>query len=148
MNRKAALAAYFDSSVLAKTYVREAGSDKGRQLVRSRLVITSSIAGVELSSAFRRNLASGSIDESAHSVITKRFNQHRQKFRFVEVTADVLEKAEQYVAGYDVRALDSIHLASAMAMRQRFPRSLPFVTSDARQRDVARQLGLEVIWVD
>src|SRR5688572_25051940 len=116
MNKKAAPVAYFDSSVLAKTYIRESGSDKGRQLVRTRPVMTSSIAGVELCSAFRRNLTACALDERAHAAITKRFSQHRQKFRLVELTVTVLEKAERYVAEFDVRAFDAIHLASAMIM--------------------------------
>jgi uncharacterized protein len=148
MSESAASAAYFDSSVLAKTYIRESGSDKGRQLVRTRLVLTSSIASVELFSAFRRNLASGLIDRRAHSTIVKRFNQHRQKFRVVELTAAVLENAERYVTDFHVRALDAMHLASAMAVRDRFPKGLPFITADARQRAVAQELGLQVMWVD
>ena len=148
MNKKAAPVAYFDSSVLAKTYIRESGSDKGRQLVRTMQVITSSIANVELSSAFRRNLTSGSIDEKAYSAIAKRFSEHRQKFRLVELTEHVLERAEGYVKNFDVRALDALHLASATVMSDQFPKSLPFITSDSRQRDVARQIGLKVIWVD
>ena len=148
MNKKAASAAYFDSSVLAKNYVREVGSDKARQLVRMHLVLTSSIAGVELTSAFRRNLTSGSIDERSHAAIAKRFSQHRLKFRLVEMTESVLEKAERYVADFDVRAPDAIHLASATILLDRFPKGLPFITSDSRQRDVAEQLGLEVLWVE
>ena len=140
-------AAYFDSSVLAKTYVRESGSDKGRQLVRTRLVITSAIAGVELSSAFRRNLTSGRIDERTHSAIVKKFTQHRQRFRIMELTGTVLETAERYVTDFDVRALDAIHLASAMVVNDRLPKGLPFITSDSRQRDVGEKLGLRVIWV-
>jgi predicted nucleic acid-binding protein len=147
MNEKA-VGAYFDSSVLAKTYVKESGSDRSRQLVRSRSVMTSSIAGVEVSSAFRRKLASGSIDEKFHTAIMKRFAQNRRKFRFVEMTSTVLARAEQYVTDFDVRALDAIHLASAMVVRDRFARNLPFITADSRQRDVAEQLGLEVIWIE
>ncbi len=148
INEKAPSAAYFDSSVLAKNYVREAGSDKARRLVRTHLVMTSSIAGVELTSAFRRNLTSGAIDERSHAALAKRFSQHRLKFRLVELAESVLEKAERYVADFDVRALDAIHLASATVLLDRFPRGLPFITSDSRQRDVAQLLGLEVLWVE
>jgi uncharacterized protein len=147
MSERNTPAAYFDSSVLAKTYVREDGSDKGRQLVRTRLVITSSIAGVELSSAFRRNLTSGRIDARTHTAIMKKFTQHRQKFRIMELSGSVLEAAERYVADFDVRALDAIHLASAMVLNDRLPKRLPFITSDSRQRDVGERLGLRVIWV-
>ena len=140
--------AYFDTSVLAKTYVKEPGSDRARQLVRTRQVITSSIAGLELISAFRRNLGTGSIAEKAHSAIVRRFQQDREKLRIVELSAAVLQDAEKVVADFDVRSLDAVHIASAMISRGRFPKELPFITADARQREVAAQLGLKVIWVE
>lgn len=140
--------AYFDSSVLVKIYVRENGSATARRLVRSRQVITSSITGLELVSAFRRNVTAGSIDEKSHSAIIKRFQQHREKWRCVELTPAGLENAEKYVSDFDVRALDAIHIASAMISRGRFPKDLPFITADSRQREVAVDLGLDVIWVE
>jgi len=142
-----ALPAYFDSSVLAKIYVREIGSTTARRLVRSRQVITSSIAGLELMSAFRRNLTSGSIDEKSYSTIVERFQQHRNKWRCVELMPAALEAAEEYVSRFDIRAPDAIHVACATISRGRFPRDLSFITADARQRAVAAILGLDVIWV-
>jgi len=141
------LPAYFDSSVLVKMYVRERGSVAARRLVRSKQVITSSIAGLELMSAFRRNLTSGSIDKKSYSAIVGRFQQHRDKWRYVELTPAALEAAEEYVSRFDVRALDAIHVACATICRGRFPRDLSFITADARQRSVAVDLGLDVIWV-
>ena len=141
------LPAYVDSSVLVKTYVWETGSDKARRLIRTRQVITSSIAGVELLSAFRRNLTARSIDQKVYSAIVGRLSQHREKMRFVELTSNVLENAERYVSDFDIRALDAIHIASAIVSRARFPKELPFVTADSRQRDVAVKLGLKVIWI-
>ena len=99
-------------------------------------------------SAFRRNLTSSSIDEKAHSAIVKRFQQHREKWRYVELTSTSLEDAEKYVSDFDVRALDAIHIASAMISGRRFPKGLPFITADSRQREVAVHLGLDVISVE
>jgi len=73
--------------------------------------------------------------------------QHREKLRYVEITPTVLEKAERYVSEFDIRALDAIHVASATVSRERFPKDLPFVTADSRQRAVGEQLGLQIIWV-
>jgi hypothetical protein len=65
----------------------------------------------------------------------------------VELTPAALEAAEAYVSQFDIRALDAIHVASATISRGRFPRDLSFVTADSRQRSVAADLGLKVIWV-
>lgn len=141
------LPAYFDSSVLVKLYVRESGSAMARRLVRSRQVITSSIASLELMSAFRRNFGSGTIDEKSYSTVVERFQQHREKWRYVELTPAALEAAEEYVSRFEVRALDAIHVACATISRGRFPRDLSFITADSRQHAVAANLGLDVIWV-
>jgi uncharacterized protein len=140
--------AYFDTSVLLKTYVRENGSATAIRLIRLRQVFTSSITRLELVSALRRNLTAGLIDRKAYSAILKRIQQHIQKWRFVEVTPLGLEYAEKYVSDFDVRALDAVHISSAVIISQRFPRQLSFITSDSRQREVATHLGLDVLWVE
>ena len=140
--------AYFDTSVIVKNYLREPGSQRARQLLRTRQVITSAIIGLESMSAFRRTLASGSIDENAYATIVTQFHKHREKFKPVEVTAEILETAETYVSDFNVRALDAIHLASAAMIDRRFPKRLPFVTADFAQRDAALRLGMEIVWVE
>jgi predicted nucleic acid-binding protein len=128
-------------------HIREAGSATARRLIRSMQVITSSIAGLELMSVFRRNFTAGSLDEKSYSVVIGQFKQHRDKWRYVELTPAALESAEAYVSQFDIPALDAIHVASATISRGRFPRDLSFVTADSRQRSVAADLGLKVIWV-
>jgi predicted nucleic acid-binding protein len=140
--------AYFDTSVIVKNYLKETGSQRARQLFRTRQVITSAIAGLESISAFKRTLASGAIDEKAYTAVVRQFQKHREKFKRVELTAEILETAEKYIVGFNVRALDAIHLASAVRIDPRFPKRLPFVTADSVQRNAALQLGLEVVWID
>ena len=140
--------AYFDTSVIVKNYIREAGSDRARQLLRSHRVVTSAIAAIETISAFRRNLASKAIDEAGYSVISKRFQKDRAKLAVLELSDNILASAEQYVDNYNVRALDAIHLATAMVMGVRFPKQLPFITSDSNQRAAGLQLGLKIVWVE
>src|SRR5438132_952142 len=94
--------AYFDTSVIVKNYLRETGSERARQLLRTRQVITSAIAGLESISAFKRTLASGAIDEKAHAAVVKQFQKHRDRFKCVELTAEILETAEKYVADFNV----------------------------------------------
>ena len=140
--------AYFDTSVLVKKYIREAGSHRARQFVLSRQIITSAVSGLECISAFRRNHASGSIDEKAYAAIVKQFQRDRNKLELVAVTPDILTSAEKYVSEFNVRALDAIHLASATVLDQRLPNRLEFVTADSVQRNAALRLNLRVIWVE
>ena len=140
--------AYFDTSVIVKNYIREAGSDRARQLLRTHRAVTSAIAALESISAFRRNLASNVIDDAGYSAILNRFETDRRKLDVLELTDSILTSAEQYVSNYNVRALDAIHLATAMMTGVRFPKQLSFVTSDSIQRDAALQLGLKIVWVE
>ncbi len=140
--------AYLDTSVIVKRYIREAGSQKVRQLGRKFVAVTSEIAMLEMISAMRRSFASGAIDEPAHKAIRDRLQRDRAKLQMVEVRSGILADAEKYVSDFNVRALDAIHLASATTVDERFSGRLAFITADRNQRDAALKLGLEVIWVD
>jgi hypothetical protein len=43
--------------------------------------------------------------------------------------------------------LDAIHIASLMTFKTTAAIEIPFITADARQRDAAKQVGLDVVWV-
>jgi hypothetical protein len=66
----------------------------------------------------------------------------------IEVGAAVLHGAEQLVRGaVAVRTLDAIHIASLMTFKTTTALEIPLVTADARQREAAKQVGLNVVWV-
>jgi predicted nucleic acid-binding protein len=109
--------------------------------------VTSAIAAIESISAFRRSFAAKVIDDAGYSAILNRFQKDRGKLDVLELTDNILTTAEQYVSNYNVRALDAIHLATAMVTGVRFPKQLPFITGDSSQRDVGLQLGLKIVWV-
>src|SRR5438445_513823 len=52
--KRDAPAAYFDTSVLLKRYVREIGTDRAIGLMRKHPIITAAIAPLEMRSALRR----------------------------------------------------------------------------------------------
>jgi predicted nucleic acid-binding protein len=138
-------AAYFDTSVLLKRYVREAGSDRAQELLRRCLVVTSAIAPVEMLSALTRRRRAGDLDDADFKAIVGQLARDRQRWHLVEVTAEVLGRAEAVIERAHVRALDAIHLASAMAVDAALndpARRLPFVTVDDRQQAGAQALGM------
>lgn len=139
-------AAYFDTSVLLKRYVREAGSDRAQELLRRYLVVTSTIAPVEMMSALTRRRRDGDLDDADFRAIIGQLARDRQRWHLVEVTAEVLDRAEAVFERARVRALDAIHLASAMAVNTALndpARRLPFITDDDRQQAGAQALGLQ-----
>ncbi len=140
--------AYFDTSVVVKRYIKEAGSiTTGRLLQRFRF-LSSSILPVEAMSALSRRRASGDLAHRDFLAIQSRLHKDRDYWELVEAGEPVLLQAEELVQQTNVRTLDAIHLASAMIFQSESRLTIPFITGDTKQRDAARMLGFTVIWVD
>jgi len=82
-----------------------------------------------------------------YTSILTRVKQDRAFWQLVEPVPPVLAKAEELVVAHDVRALDAIHLASAIVIQDSIGTPLPFVTADERQFAAARDCKLETIAV-
>jgi len=139
--------AYFDTSVLVKNYIQEAGSTRVRELLGTYEFVSSAIAPVELRSAVRRRHRQGEMTRQHYTSILTRVKQDRAFWQLVEPVPPVLAKAEELVVAHDVRALDAIHLASAIVIQDSIGTPLPFVTADERQFAAARDCKLETIAV-
>src|SRR5436190_14443906 len=106
--------AYFDTSVLAKRYVREPGSAEARALLRRHAVLTSVLVPLELRSALSRRAAQGDLGAQARSAILRRLDQDREGWELVELGHAVLRGAETLLdTEVGLRTLDALHLASA-----------------------------------
>jgi predicted nucleic acid-binding protein len=139
---------YFDTSALLKRYVREAGSVRTRALLRRHRVISSALTLVEAVSALSRRRALGDLTARDYDSILQRIERDRAFWELVEVTAEVLDRAEDLARHTALRTLDAIHVASALTVRHAGGMRLAFITADAAQREAAAPLPLELIWVE
>ena len=139
--------AYFDTSVLVKRYVREAGSKRARELLRHHRFLSCAIAPLEAVSAFSRRQVAGELSARNFSAIMSRLRADQGHWELVEVSASVLARAEEVIARAGVRTLDALHLAAALSFQELSGLRLPFVTADEQQREAAQQLGLQVTWI-
>ena len=139
--------AYFDTSVLVKRYVREAGSRRARELLRRHRFLSCAIAPLEALSAFSRREAAGELSPRNLGAIMSRMRADRDHWELVELNAAVLGRAEEVIAKAGIRTSDAIHIASVLAFQELSGLRVPFITADERQRGAARQMGLEVTWV-
>jgi len=140
--------AYFDTSVLVKRYISEPGSLRARALLRRHDFLSSSLIGPELLSAFSRRRRSGELSETYFKTLLGRIQNDRPSWELIEVSSTVLQGAEQLVqSAVAVRTLDAIHIASLLAFEVAGTVNIPFITADLRQRDAAKQAGVNVIWV-
>jgi predicted nucleic acid-binding protein len=144
----ARLAAYFDSSILLKRYIREKGSGRAIALTRQHLIISAALAPLEMRSALRRVEAEGGLPAKAFGAALKRIQTERGKWDLVALSPEILQSAEGLTIDLNIRSLDSIHLACALACQSRLKRRLQFITADIRQKDAAQKLGLGVLFVE
>ena len=68
-------------------------------------------------------------------------------WELLEVTPPVLARAEELVRTGALRALDAIHVGSALVFESGARIRLPFITGDDRQRAGAARARLEIAWV-
>ncbi len=139
--------AYVDTSVLVKRYVREDESPRVRALLRRHRVLSSALLPVEALAAIRRRRSAGDLSERDFTGILADLQRDRQRWKLVEVTSQVLGRAEQLLHAESVRTLDALHIASALELERALGEKLPFLTSDTRQRVAAQRAGLQVVWV-
>ena len=88
------------------------------------------------------------MSEEDFAATVSRVQSERTRWELVEIGAVVLSRAEEIVQGpLPVRALDAVHLACFTTFQAAAGIRIPFVTGDARQRDTATLLGLDVMWI-
>lgn len=139
--------AYFDTSVLVKRYVSEIGSVRAQSLLKRYRVLSSAVAPIELMSALRRRAASGELAAVDFARIQSKLKKDRLAWELVEATPGVLNQAEQLVMQTSLKTLDAIHVATALVFQSVSGMRVPFITGDARQREAAEHLELNVLWV-
>jgi predicted nucleic acid-binding protein len=139
--------AYFDTSVLVKNYVQEAGSARARELLRTHTFLSSSITPVELMSALMRRKSRRELQADDMPGILARVRDDRPYWKLVDVGIPVLGQAEEFIQRIQMRALDAIHVASLIIFQAASGTQIPFITGDGRQRDAAKHMNLDVVWV-
>jgi uncharacterized protein len=137
------LTCYFlESSALAKLFVFENGSEPLIRLldtVDDSQKLVSSLASLEVRSAIRRRERAGEILPSDAAQALDALEA--ESLRIVEqpVTPAVIDVARLVVDGHPLRALDALHLATCVVVRDTLQVSdICFVSSDDRLLEAAK----------
>jgi len=120
---------YLDASALTKLIIEEPETAVLQDAVRGHGLLSSRVAVVEVTKAVTR------YDPDAAPIA------FFTRVTFVELDAD-LATAAGATGGPSLRALDAIHVVSALILRAEIE---SFITYDARQAEAARAAGLDVI---
>lgn len=152
---------FLDTSALVKAYTVEAGSGRVRAMLKglttvpalSRVII-SNLARPEAASALNQMMSSPSAAQRGfgshdRKTLPAKLALHLGEESQLDVTpADPqMESAAALVWKHRLRGADAVHLASAIAARQKVPlgSEFYFVSSDVALNRAAAAEGLEVI---
>jgi predicted nucleic acid-binding protein len=138
---------YLDTSTYLKLYVKEKGYDKARRLVKKSTVLSSAILPVECFSALSRKKHSGEMDESIFNELARRIKNDLQFVEIIRLSDEILTKAGSIVLNSTARALDALHIASALVFEELSGVNIDFITPDIRQAEIAKHCGLTTLLV-
>jgi uncharacterized protein len=137
---------YLDTSSLVKLYVEEQGSEEVREQVAGATVVaTSVIACVEASAAFARKRREGGLSDEGYGHVSGAFRQEWGSYLAIGVSEAIVTLAGDLAGRHDLRGFDAIHLASALALRDRTQSAVAFSCADGRLRAAARAEGLDIL---
>ena len=137
---------YFDTSALVKLYVEETGSNRIRDIThRASVISTSKIAYPEARSSFARKRKEGGFSQNALRKIVEQLNRDWESYLLIEITDGLVRAAGDLAEKYLLRGFDSIHLASAVQLRNKIRSEISFSSTDLKLNQSAQKEGLSVV---
>ena len=134
---------FFDSSGLAKRYIKERGSEKVEEvLAGASEVAVSLIAPPEIVSALCRLRRQNAISAAQYGHAKKGLFADIEDMTICNVTVPVIGRAIELLERHPLRTMDALHLACAIDWQAEL-----FVSSDRRQISAALKSGLRVVQV-
>lgn len=136
---------YLDTSSLVELYVEEEGSQAVRSEVsKATAVATSAIAHVEARAAFARKHREGGLSREEYDRMLNDFRQEWATYLAIDVSDAIVTLAGDLTERHDLRGFDAIHLASALALRDKLQSSIVFSCADERLTAAAEAQGLRI----
>lgn len=134
---------FFDSSAFARRYLREAGSDVVIDWCdKATEIVLSGVALPEIISAFCRVRREGHLSDAQYRQLKGLLMADIADVAICDLTPMVIAETVASLEGGSMRAMDAIHIGSAVALKAE-----AFVTGDKRQADAAKRAGLKVVLV-
>jgi predicted nucleic acid-binding protein len=136
---------YLDTSSLVKFYVEEESSQTVRDEVsEATAVATSTIAYVEAQAAFATKHRDGDLSGQEYTHILNTLRQEWGTYLTMDVSEPIITLAGDLTEKHDLRGFDAIHLASALALRDKTQTAVAFSCADERLKSAAEAQGLRV----
>ncbi len=132
---------FLDTSAFAKRYVAEQGSDKVLAVCQQAdSLVVSVICLPELISMLSRLVREKKLAKAAYRKLRGDAMADLADVDVCQITAEVLASVVSLLESHPLRAMDALHVASALACRPDV-----FVSADHRQLSAARKAGLKIV---
>ena len=131
------------SAVLAWLFGEDAAPRVREALGRAELVIASDLTLLECDRVLIRAAVHGEIDETAAADRRARLNRAATHWHLLRLSPDIVDRARRPFPAEPIRALDAIHLASALAARSGVA-GVELLSLDDRLRQAGAQLGFRL----
>jgi predicted nucleic acid-binding protein len=134
---------YLDSSVLAKLYVDEDGSDEASQeAAEATTLVTSALAFPEVTAMFARRRRERVMTTKEVATAVARFREDWASIMAVTLDADLTLAAGRLAAEHGLKGADAVHLASfERILATTEDDDVRFLCADERLSKAARKLG-------
>ena len=137
---------YLDISAWVKLYVCEPGSKELRACAaKAEAMAASVVAYPEARAAFARLKAQGISTEAKHQQRLAQLNLDWENLLHIELVPAVVRTAGDIAEVYGLRGFDSIHLASALWLKEKTGMPLHFAAFDQRLKVATERAGLTVV---
>ena len=134
---------YFDTSAIVKRYVAERAHDHVvRWYADSDACATASVAYAESLAVLSRRRRNGLFTTAEHDLIEAAFLRDWRRHLVVSLTDDILQSCRKLIRVHPLRGFDAIHLASAVAVKDRANEEVRFVCADQTLAQAAVKVGL------
>ncbi len=136
---------YFDASALAKRYLREKDSPKVRRLLSLDAPATSRLSAVEIVSALMRRSREGTLSGKNRERAMAVLDGDLAAMLVVELTPEIVTRAQGLLRRYPLRAGDAIQLASCLQLQEELAdEPVVFIAFDVRLIAAADAEGVKV----
>ncbi|MCF6148401.1 MAG: type II toxin-antitoxin system VapC family toxin [Candidatus Kuenenia sp.] len=136
---------YLDTSALVKKYVAEEGSENIVTIMQNSVIATSRLTYPEILSAFVRRFRAGDITNNKLKEIVKDFESDWDCFTILDIHEELLPIIKNITEKHYLRGADSIHLSSALWLKNTLNEDVAFVASDTNLLNAASSENLNSI---
>ncbi len=136
---------YLDTSALVKKYVAEEGSESIVTIMKNSVIATSRLTYPEILSIFVRRFRAGDITHNKLTVLLKYFESDWDCFTILNIHDELLPIIKDLIEKHYLRGADSIHLSSALWLKDTINEDIAFVASDINLLNAASSESLNII---